>query len=225
MDRFMRPSLGLGTALAMALVLSGCSSEPVSPSAVHGIGAIRTEVRSVADFTRLEVRAGIKLELAIGTPAKVELTAQENLLPISTTNVADGMLTVDASRPYSSTDGITVKVTMPALTELALLGGASGSAVGVTETALRIRTDSGAILALSGTADSLDLTAKGGGRLDLAAFTAKDATVDLAGGVKVTLGVSGSVKGSAVGGVALVLHGHPASVDVSTTGGAVVTQA
>ena len=225
MDRSLRPSLGLGTALAMTLMLTGCSSQPVSPSALQGSGAIRTEVRSVPDFTRLEVRAGIKLELAIGTPATVELTAQDNLLPISTTSVADGMLTVDASRSYSSTDGITVKVTMPALTELAMLGGASGSAVGVNEIALRIRTDSGAILALSGAADSLDLTAKGGGRLDFAAFTAKDATVDLAGGVKVTLGVSGSVKGSAVGGVALVLHGHPASVDVRTTGGAVVTQA
>ena len=224
MDRFMRLSLGLGTALAMSLVLTGCSPQSVSPSAVQGSGAIRTEVRSVPDFTRLEVRAGIKLELAIGAPAKVELTAQENLLPISTTNVADGMLTVDASRPYSSTDGITVKVTMPAVTELAMLGGASGSAVGLNETALRIRTDSGAILAVSGTAESLDLTATGGGRLDFAAFTAKDATVDLAGGVKVTLGVSGSVKGSAVGGVALVLRGDPASVDVSTTGGAVVTQ-
>jgi hypothetical protein len=131
---------------------------------------------------------------------------------------------VDASRPYSSTDGITVKVTMPAVTELAMLGGASGSAVGLNESALRVRTDGGAILAVSGTAESLDLTAKGGGRLDFAAFTAKDATVDLAGGVKVTLGVSGSVKGSAVGGVALVLRGDPTSVDVSTTGGAVVTK-
>jgi hypothetical protein len=226
MYRFGRDILGLGTALAMTtLLVAGCSSQPVSPSILQGSGASRTEVRSVPYFSRLEVRAGIKLELAIGSPAKVELTAQENLLPLATTNVADGMLVVDASRPYSSTDGITLKITMPSVTELAMLGGASGAAVGINGTALRVRTDSGAILAVSGAADSLDLTAKGGGRLDLAAFTAKDATVDLAGGVKVTLGVSRSVKGSAIGGVALVLYGHPTTIDVSTTGGAVVSQA
>jgi Putative auto-transporter adhesin, head GIN domain len=206
------------------MVIAACSSPQTSPSALQGTGAIKTEVRSISDFTNVEIRHGMRLELAIGSPAKVELIAQENLLPICTTTVADGTLTVDATRDYSSADGITVKVTTPALSELVLVGGASGSATGVTATALTIRTDSGAILALSGTADSLELTAKGGGRLDFGAFTARDATVDLAGGLKVTLGVSRSVKGSATGGVALILRGSPSSVDVSTTGGAVVTQ-
>lgn len=224
MPRLMPAAVAVGAMFAIgAIGLVGCSSEP-SPSLLQGAGATRTEVRSVSDFTKVEVRHGIRLELIFGSPAKVELSAQENLLPIGTTAVADGTLTVDASRDYSTSAGMTVKVTTPALSELVLVGTADSSATGVSVGSLRIRTDSGAILNLSGTADSLDLSAKGGGRLDLGQFTAKTATVDLAGGVKVTLGVSGSVKGTAVGGVVLALRGHPTSVDISTTGGATVTQ-
>lgn len=203
--------------------LTGCSSAS-SQSPLAGAGPTKTEVRAVNAFTKLEVRHGIKLELSIGTPARVELTAQENLLPITTTAVADGTLTVDTARDYSSPDGITVKVTTPAVGQLAFVGGANGSVTGLTASTLTIRTDGVGIVAMSGTADSLALTAKGGGQLDLGEFTATDATVDLAGGVKVTLGVTRSVKGSAVGGVALILRGHPTSVEVSTTGGAAVTQ-
>jgi hypothetical protein len=224
MLRRVRPALAFSTVLAIgAIALTACSSQG-TPSVLQGTGPLRSETRSVPAFTSIDVRHGIKLDLRIGSPAKVELEAAENLLPIARTDVSAGTLVVDATRDYSSPDGISVKVTTPSLTALALSGGAVGSATGVDVTGLAVRTDGGAVLTLTGRAESLDLSAKGGGRLDLRDFSAKAATVDLAGGVAVTIAVSDSVKGRAVGSAALVVRGHPSRIDVSTTGGAVVTQ-
>lgn len=204
------------------IVVAACASAPAGT--LQGAGPLKTEVRPVADFTGVEARHGMKLNLVIGTPPKVELTAQENLLSISTTNVANGTLIIDTTRNWSSLDGITVKVTMPTIAALGLVGGATGLANALTATDLSIHTEGGAVLEMSGSVESLDVTSNGGGVLKLGALATRNATVDLEGGVVATLDVTGTVSGSASGGVLLVVRGHPSSVDVSTTGGAVVTQ-
>ena len=225
MWRSIRPGLTLQVLAATGLaLLAGCSSTAPSSTPLQGAGSVKTETRAVPEFAVVEVRHGVKLELTVGAAAKVELVAQENLLPVATTTVADGRLTVDTSRDYASADGITVRITAPTLEELVLAGGASGRAAGIQATDFRVRTDGIATLALSGTAESLTLNAKGGGQLDFADLTTTGASVDLAGGVKVTLTATQSVTGSAVGGVVLTVMGNPPTVDVSTTGGAVVTK-
>ena len=68
----------------------------------------------------------------------------------------------------------------------------------------------------------LDAQASGGAVLELASLSVTDATIDFSGGVKATLTVSGALRGTATGGVVVDLAASPASVDVDTSGGAVV---
>jgi hypothetical protein len=201
----------------------GCGSSRDPSDPLRGAGAVTSETRPVPEFTEIEVRGGIKLELTMGTPGTVEVTAQQNLLAITTTNVSDRRLTVDTDRSFSSTSGITVKVTIDSITALVLVGGATGSAPHIAAGALNVRAEAGATLTMSGTAESLDLTATGGAVLKLGDFTATNATVTLAGGVQATVVVTHAVKGSATGGAVLTVHGHPPVLDVKTTTGAVVT--
>src|SRR5215213_4377219 len=169
--------------LSAAVLLGGCSVG--IPGALQGSGAVKSEVRTVTDFTKVEVRHGIKLELTIGTPATVELTAQENLLPITTTTVTNGTLVVDATQNYTASSAITVKVTVSTLTEIALNGGSAGNATGIVAGTLTLNASGGAALTASGTADALTIDASGGGVLDLSALAAKTAAVELTGGAVV----------------------------------------
>jgi hypothetical protein len=213
----------VGAALvACAALISACSSTGASPSPLAGSGPVKTEVRPVGEFTFLEIRHGIKLELAIGTPASVEVAAPENLLPITLTSVATSRLTVDASRDYVSSDGITVRITVPALSELVLSGGASGAVSGLVATEFRLRTEGTGEIRISGSAKRVAVFTRGGGVIDLGELAAEEASVDLAGGAKVTLRASRSVTGTAVGGVALMVKGNPATLTVEATGGAAV---
>ena len=85
-----------------------------------------------------------------------------------------------------------------------------------------IQMSGGARTTLSGSTGNLDLTASGGALPDLGGLHATNATVDLSGGVVASVAVSGSLKGSASGGVVLTLTTRPASSQVETSGGAAV---
>jgi hypothetical protein len=209
--------------LTAALVaLTGACTVDLPGGVVVGSGEVTSEVRKVSDFSEVEAHGGIRLELVNGATHSVVVTAQPNLLPITTTTVSGSRLTVDTTSGYTTTQGITVKVTTPSLSAIALSGGAIATGDGVTAASLSVDTSGGARLTLSGTADALDVKASGGAILELGSLRVKTATVDVSGGVVATLNASSSLTGNASGGVVIHLATRPGTVNVETSGGAAV---
>ncbi|GAA1985156.1 hypothetical protein GCM10009817_28260 [Terrabacter lapilli] len=208
-------------ALALAVtVLPACGYG--SPGHVEvGSGDVVSRSRSVGDFTEVQAGGGIQLELASG-PRQVVVTAQPNLVDITTTEVVGSRLTVDTTSGFVSPQGIVVKISTPRLTGIELSGGASASGTVGSAGTLTVRLSGGARTTVSGSAAALDLQASGGAIPALGDLRATNATVDLSGGVVATLDVMRSVKGSASGGVVLTLVRKPATTAVETSGGAVV---
>lgn len=225
MSSVPRPGAGMTlVASACIVLLIGCGSATgETPALVDGSGQVRSETRSVGAFDKVEIRHGIDLRLVVGSPRRVSVTAQENLLAMTTTTVSDGRLVVEAERDFFSCDGITVSVTTPTITELVLHDAATGRVDGLDAAMLAVHVDHGATLTMTGSADWLGLSSHGGCAIDLGDFMARDATVELAEGVVVRIGVSDTIAGSATGGVALTISGHPRTVDVRTSGGSTVS--
>ena len=218
------PVLGRFRTLALALVLvlmSAACSWGSTGGMVVGSGDVTSQTRSVPTFTEVEAGAGIQLELAQG-PQKVVVTAQPNILDITTAEVSGSRLRLGTSSGYVSPQGLVVKVTAPSLKVVELSGGASGSGTTGRTATLGVQMSGGARATFTGTTTNLDLGASGGAIPNLGDLRATNATVDLSGGVVATLTVSGSLKGSASGGVVLTLTTQPASSNVETSGGAVV---
>ncbi|HET7802403.1 MAG TPA: DUF2807 domain-containing protein [Humibacillus xanthopallidus] len=213
-------ALALASALALTLLPSACGWG--SPGGmVVGSGDVTSQTRSVPAFTEVEAGGGIQLQLAQG-PRKVVVTAQPNILEITTAEVSGSRLKLSTTSGYVSPQGLVVTVTAPRLAVVELSGGASGSGTtGRTDT-LGLQMSGGARASFSGTTTNLDLGASGGAIPNLGDLKATNATVDLSGGVVATLTVSGSLKGSASGGVVVTLTMQPASSAVETSGGAVV---
>ncbi|GAA2747763.1 hypothetical protein GCM10009868_38500 [Terrabacter aerolatus] len=190
---------------------------------VVGSGDAGSETRSVAAFTEVSAGAGIQVRLATG-PREVVVTAQPNIRAITRTEVSASRLTVDTTSGYVSTQGLVVAVTVPALTSVELSGGASASGRVGTPEALTVHLTGGARATLSGTTDTLTLAASGGSLPDLGDLHATNAAVDLSGGVVGSLTVSGTLTGTASGGVVLTLTRRPTNTRVETSGGAVLRQ-
>lgn len=188
---------------------------------VVGSGDVTSETRTVARFTEVSADGGIQLELATG-PQQVVVTAQPNVAAITTTEVSGSRLTVDTTSGYVTAQGLVVKVTAPRVTGIELSGGASASGSVGTSQDLAFNMSGGARASLSGSATNLRLEASGGALPDLSGLQATNATIDLSGGVVASVRVSGSLTGSASGGVVLTLTTQPASSDVETSGGAIV---
>jgi hypothetical protein len=188
---------------------------------VVGTGDVTSQTRSLSTFTEVFADRGIQLELAAG-PQQVVVTAQSNIIDITTTEVSGSRLTVETTSGYLTSQGLVVKVTTPDLTAIELSGGASASGTPGHSADLAIKMSGGARATLSGSTASLALQASGGALADLGALHATNATIDLTGGVVATLTVTGALKGSASGGVVLTLTSRPASSDLETSGGAVL---
>lgn len=204
----------------LVALVSACSGD-LPGSLVVGSGEPTTETRQVSGFTEVEAGGGIRVDLARGA-TKVEVTAQPNLLPLTSTTVSGARLTVSTTKGYTSTSGITVRVTAPSLTAITLNGGASATGSGFDEPSLSIDLSGGARLSLAATVGDLDLKASGGAILELERLEARTARVDLSGGVVATLAVSSSLRGTASGGVVVNLARRPDTLDVETSGGAAV---
>lgn len=216
---------GPGRALAAAgiVLLAACQlATSGTKPLIDGAGIVRTETRSVGEFDAVEIRHGIGLRLVIGSQPRVLVTAQDNLLALTTTIVSDGRLVVEGTQDFFSAEGITALVTTPTLVELVLRDAATGRVDGLDAARLAVHVDHGATLTMTGRADWLGLSSHGGCSIDLSGFVARDATVDLAQGVVVRIGVSETISGSAASGVALTISGHPRTVAVATSGGSMV---
>ena len=188
---------------------------------VVGSGSVTSQTRSVAEFTEVEAGGGIQLDLGTG-PRQVVVTAQPNIVDITTTEVSGSRLTVGTTSGYMTSQGLVVKVRAPSLTAVQLSGGAIGSGTAGTSEDLAIEMSGGARATLAGSTGSLELNASGGALPNLAGLRATNATVTLSGGVVATLTVSGSLTGSASGGVVVTLTTRPASSNLETSGGAVL---
>jgi hypothetical protein len=205
-------------------IFSGCIYMGGSPSTITGSGPVKTESRTVAEFTTIEARGGINLELSIGAPTSVQVTAQENLLPIVTTSVANGKLTAATTQNYVSSSMVTVTVVVSSLSELAVSEGIHVGGSGIAAGALSLRAEEGAAVTLTGTVDTFTLTASEGTLLDLGGFVARDAAVTLSDGVTGTIAATGNVTGTASNGVVISVAGNPASLNITTSSGAIVTR-
>ena len=102
---------------------TGCNFNGSFGPQLKGSGVAKTEERAVDAFSEILVEGPIELELTVGPTASVVVTADDNILPHVVTDVAGDRLRISVDASYSTSLGVKVKATTPALTRTA---GSSG---------------------------------------------------------------------------------------------------
>lgn len=184
------------------LVLPSCDP------ALRGDGDIVKETRDEKDFTGLNVSVEGKVNVKLGTTFKVEVQAEENLLPYLKTEIEAGELHVYFSRNVRDVDGLEVSVTMPALESLHLAGSAELVTDGVFE------------------GSDLDLSVSGSGEARLNFIDYDDLKIHLSGSGYIELkGAAGEMQANLSGSghiMALQCPVREADIHVSGSGSAKV---
>lgn len=91
--------------------------------ALRGEGPLVSETRDVDNFSGVDVALSGDVLVKAGSEFKVEVTAEESILPYLVTRVeSDSSLHVYFSRNVKDVDGLEITVTMPELTLLRLSG-------------------------------------------------------------------------------------------------------
>ena len=218
--------------------MSGCMA------VVQGNGVPREETREVGLFESIHVGHGFEAVATLGSPARVTLSGDENVLPYIAATVANGHLVVDAPDGTMLMTRIPVKVTLvsPTLTGVGASGSSKVSAVASPTETFTIDASGDSRITVQGiAAERLVAGGSGLSRLDVAG-TARVAEISLSGGSSVDgqhlaaeavqldgsgassgmVRASQQVTGQLSGASHFTVLGRPPKLQVGTSGGSTV---
>src|SRR2546423_1926364 len=136
----------------LLVFLSRCIGALSALPPVPGSGVAKTEARTVADFTEVEVGSAVRLDLTVGPSRGVEVTADDNLVPHVITEVSGGRLKIYTDANTTTKIGITVKATTPTLKAVEGSGASTATVAGVQADRFRLGLSGASTCTLTGKA-------------------------------------------------------------------------
>ena len=200
------------TGLAAA-ALAGCTI-----GGVPGSGKSKSEKRSVGTFTSVSVGGAFALDLRQGSPASVELTGDDNLLPLITTRIDGKRLVVGTKRSIAPRSELSLRVSAPRLEGLRVSGAVKGTVADVDADRFTLEVSGAASLELSGNVESAELTLSGAGKVRAESLRAGAVRARLSGASTISVHASRSLDVDISGAGKVSYSGDPKDVKQKISG-------
>jgi hypothetical protein len=220
-----------------AILLAGCTSLP--PACIDGSGQVVTEDRTVTEFQSISLSMPAVVTVRDGGPPALQVTADDNVLPLISTGVRSGDLSLAYTRPcVRPTRAVQITARADTINELSILGTgdirtdgvitgsdlkSSITGTGNMDLAAEVShlessiTGTGTVI-LTGTADDLVISIPGAGTVDASKLAARKVTVEILGSGNALVDVSESLSVKIMGSGSVVYTGNPGSIEQSITG-------
>ena len=204
--------------IAAVTMVAGCSRP-----GIKGNGVIKTEDRSIAEFSTVMVAGGYQIKWSPGKPA-FNISTDQNLLPLIKTVVSGNTLRIDSKKNLAPTKGITIILSSASLTDVRLTGGNSFKGSQITGHDLKLESTGASDISVDGSVTNLEASLTGASKLDAKSLQAKVAAITLVGASDADVTVSDTLKASITGAGSLTYSGNPKSVEKNVTGAGSVRQ-
>ena len=217
--------------IASLFLVTGCSfesTELVGPSwggDMRGSGVLTTESRDVGGFTGVTVSGAAHLILEQSGTESLRITAEDNILPLLSSEVVGGQLVLGTvgGTSISPTREIVYHVTCRDLSAVSLSGAVRADLEGIDTDLLEVALSGATHLTAAGRVDRLRVSASGTSRIDARDLESRTSRIDVSGTAWATVRVSESLEAHASGASIIEYIGNPA-VSFSVSGTAVVRQ-
>lgn len=187
-----------------------------------GSGTAAVETRTVAEFHAIELRGAADVRARVGTPAKVEVTTDDNLLEFVRTEVRDGVLVIEMQPGrYAFKNGLCVDLVTPSLDAVSVSGSGDVELSDVAGKSLTLGLSGSGDIRASGTVGALVVSLSGSGDLDLSNLAATSARAQISGSGDIDLAVSERLDVVISGSGDVSYRGSPQVVSQVTGSGAV----
>lgn len=212
-----RSVFSLSSLVSLALVFSACGV--VSGNTVRGSGNVKTETRTVSGFTSVALAGVGDLVLQFGESEALTIEAEDNLLPLITSEVKDGRLTLGVQERTSlqTTKPIHYTVIVKTLTEVVLSGAGTITVPKMALPKLAVTLSGTGSITAYGTADELMVIVSGAGSFVGSNLAAKTANVTMSGTGSASVNVSDKLDATLSGAGAIDYVGDP-TVNKNVTG-------
>ncbi|MDO8365566.1 MAG: head GIN domain-containing protein [Saprospiraceae bacterium] len=209
---------------------------------VKGTGPVQNETRTANGFHALDLQISGEVEVRVGEKFSVEVSAQQNILPLLKTEVKDGALLIYWKDNINTAESIKIKVTAPAFDKLSVGGSGSIRVLNALQAEkmsmnisgsgeiyslqsdfdqLAVGIDGSGTVELGGKANDLKADISGSGDVKAKGLTANTLKVIISGSGTVTVDVTNSLNASVSGSGEVFYSGSP-KVESSVSGSGAV---
>ena len=223
----MQKVLSIGAVFMAIGLATGCHSHFIGetePTPLFvGSGRFVTETRPATGIAAISASGALRVHAAFTGAESVEITAEDNLLPLLELVVAGDRLTLGWKPGISGVQshGVDVRVGVRTLRGIDASGACTVDVDGLAGGDFRVALSGASQFTGNGAVDRLDADLSGASRMITPTLTAGIASVRLSGASSALLRVVRSLTGSVDGASTLEFLGDPA-VQVSTSGVSVV---
>jgi hypothetical protein len=197
-------------------VVAGCSRPRII-----GDGVIKTEDRSISEFSKVEVTGGYQIKWSSGKPA-LNISTDQNLLPLIETVVSGSTLRIDSKDNLAPTKSITIILSSASLTDVQLTGGIRFKASQITGQDLKLESTGASEISVDGSVRNLEVNLTGASKLNAKSLRTQIATLSLVGASEANVTVTDTLKASLTGAGKLTYSGNPKSVEKNITGAGLI---
>jgi Putative auto-transporter adhesin, head GIN domain len=219
-------TLRLGNSVTITDGVSIVNGKVVSGSGdfVQGSGKVGRETRSLESFSAIELSISADVTVTKGATPACTISADDNILPIITTQVSGGVLTISQSKSYSSSSAIRIQVTTPSLSRLVLDGSGDVVLSGIDERHLKLVASGSGSIRASGRVEALEARLEGAGDMGLFDLEAGSAQVTLDGSGDIHVSAHDTFSGVIQGSGDIVVRGHPRMLRSEVNGAGEIVQ-
>lgn len=200
------------------LVLAGCNLGGFT--GVTGSGTPKNEVRPVAGVSEVEVSGALSVDIGPGPEAKVEISGDDNLVPLVKTTVSGSRLEISNQKSLRPKVPMVIHVSVPQLTAVSASGASSAVVHDARGAKLTLAARGASKLRADGAVQELTLEASGASDADLDQLAVQRATATVSGASDAEIAVSRALDAHVHGASSLKYRGDPPELkqDVSGTG-------
>lgn len=202
--------------VALVALLGACDESPhtYTPSrtdVIVGSGVVATEARPVASFTAISVDHPARVVVLWGGAESLEVSAEDNVLPLVTSEVRAGRLFLSLAphQGLSLTREIVHRVTVRELGDLEASGAARVELRAVAAESLSLRLSGASSVSADGRCDRLALDLSGASRADAPGLHTRSALAVVSGASHGLLRVEDELVANASGASVLEYFGDP----------------
>ncbi|MBN2446104.1 MAG: DUF2807 domain-containing protein [Phycisphaerae bacterium] len=181
----MNRTLQLATLGLIGAAMLGCAGQTTvminGMPPTHGSGVLVSESRTVEGFNAVTLKGSSDVTIEIGEAQSVQVTADDNLLPLISTEVHDGCLVIGAQGSYTTRQRIKVAIVSPELREAEIHGSGDMNIQGVGGESLHLVIEGSGDINAAGTVDTARLVVDGSGDINASKLKARHVVAEVNG--------------------------------------------
>lgn len=194
--------------LMFSLLAAGCH-RGVRFNNLQGSGKRETQKRQITPFTSISTEGAFSIEIVCQRDLSLEVEADDNVLPLVTSEVSSNVLRLSNKGGYSTVEPVKFRISVPNLEGLSVSGAGNINIKGMNNDKFEIDADGAPTINVSGSTKMVDIHSNGAGKINTNSLNAARAVVNSNGATQVELDVDEQLDVTVNGPSSVTYKGDP----------------